>query len=122
MFNHANYNYIFSKEKGAVKKLQNIVKDHEERLKKLQDAQDEDKFKAELITNNLDLVDNTIQFVRQAVAKQLHWDEIWDMIRQLNFEYVGNTYAIVKHLKLNVNHITLELQYVLLNKLYLLTI
>ncbi|XP_060844188.1 LOW QUALITY PROTEIN: ribosome quality control complex subunit NEMF homolog [Rhopalosiphum padi] len=96
-------------EKGAVKKLQNIVKDHEERLKKLQDAQDEHKFKAELITNNLDLVDNTIQFVRQAVAKQLHWDEIWDMIRQLNFEDDGCTYAIVNNLKLGVNHITLQL-------------
>lgn len=96
-------------EKGAVKKLQNIVKDHEERLKKLQDSQDEHKFKAELITNNLDLVDNTIQFVRQAVAKQLHWDEIWDMIRQLNFEDDGRTYAIVKNLKLSVNHITLQL-------------
>ncbi|XP_001945685.2 nuclear export mediator factor NEMF homolog [Acyrthosiphon pisum] len=96
-------------EKGAVKKLQNIVKDHEERLKKLQDTQDEHKFKAELITNNLDLVDNTIQFVRQAVAKQLHWDEIWDMIRQLNFEDDGCTYAIVKNLKLSVNHITLQL-------------
>ncbi|XP_025423052.1 nuclear export mediator factor NEMF homolog [Sipha flava] len=96
-------------EKGAVKKLQNITKDHEERLRKLQEAQDEDKIKAELITNNLDLVDNSIQFIRQAVAKQLHWDEILDMIRQLNFEDDGNTYAIVKNLKLNVNHITLEL-------------
>ncbi|XP_025198108.1 nuclear export mediator factor NEMF homolog [Melanaphis sacchari] len=96
-------------EKGAVKKLQNIVKDHEERLKKLQDAQDEHKFKAELITNNLDLVDRTIQFVRQAVAKQLHWDEIWDMVRQLNFEDEGCTYAIVTNLKLGVNHITLKL-------------
>lgn len=96
-------------EKGAVKKLQNIVKDHEERLKKLQDIQDEHKFKAELITNNLDLVDKTIQFVRQAVAKQLHWDEIWDMVRQLNFEDDGCTYAIVKNLKLSVNHITLQL-------------
>jgi predicted ribosome quality control (RQC) complex YloA/Tae2 family protein len=100
---------FFLKEKGAVKKLQNITKDHEERLRKLQEAQDEDKIKAELITNNLDLVDNSIQFIRQAVAKQLHWDEILDMIRQLNFEDDGNTYAIVKNLKLNVNHITLEL-------------
>lgn len=102
--------YVFIiKEKGAVKKLQNITKDHEERLKKLQEAQDEDKIKAELITNNLDLVDNSIQIIRQAVAKQMHWDEILDMIRQLNFEDDGNTYAIVKNLKLNVNHITLEL-------------
>jgi len=42
----------------------------------------------------------------------LHWDEIWDIIRQLNFENDGSTYAIVKQLKLNVNHITLELLYV----------
>lgn len=60
----------------------------------------------------MDLVDNTIQFVRQLVAKQLHWDEIWDLIRQVNFEDDGNTYAIVKTLKLNVNHITLQLKYV----------
>lgn len=57
----------------------------------------------------MDLVDNTIKFVRQAVAKQLHWDEIWDMIRQLNFEDDGCTYAIVNNLKLDVNHITLQL-------------
>lgn len=47
--------------------------------------------------------------MRQAVAKQLHWDEIWDILRQLNFEDGGETYAVVKQLKLNVNHITLEL-------------
>lgn len=104
-----NVHVYFLKEKGAVKKLQNITKDHEERLRKLQEAQDEDKIKAELITNNLELVDNSIQFIRQAVAKQLHWDEILDMIKQLNFEDDGNTFAIVKNLKLNVNHITLEL-------------
>lgn len=46
------------------------------------------------------------------VAKQLHWDEIWNFIRQVNLEDGGNTYAIVKMLKLNVNHITLELWYV----------
>lgn len=99
----------FSKEKGAVKKLQNIVKDHEDRLKKLQEAQNNDKFTAELITNNLDIVDNTIQLVTRAVAKQMHWDEIWEMIRQLNFVDCGKTYATVNTLKLNVNHITLEL-------------
>lgn len=90
--------------------MQNIVKDHEERLKKLQEAQDEDRFKAEIITNNLDIVDKTVQFVRQALAKQLHWDEIWEMIQQLNFEDGGNTYAIVTNLKLNVNHVTLKLK------------
>jgi len=42
----------------------------------------------------------------------MHWDEIWDIIRQLNFEDDGSTHAIVKQLKLNVNHITLELLYV----------
>lgn len=105
-------NFFFSKEKGAVKKLQNIVKDHEERLRRLQEAQDADRLKAELITNNLDRVDNTIQFVRQAVAKQMHWDEISEIIKQLNFEDNGNIYAIVKNLKLNVNHITVELLYV----------
>lgn len=101
---------VIYQERGAVKKLQNIVKDHEERVKKLQEAQNEDKIKAELITNNLDIVDNTIMLVRQALAKQLHWDEIWEMIKQVNFEDDGETYAIVKQLKLNVNHVTLELQ------------
>lgn len=57
----------------------------------------------------MDLVDNTIHFVRQLVAKQLHWNDIWDLIKQLNFEDGGDTYAIVKNLKLHVNHITLEL-------------
>lgn len=107
--------FVFFKEKNAIKKLQNIVEDHKERLKKLNDAQDKDNFKAELITSNLDIVDNTIQFVRQALAKQMHWDEIWKVIKQLNYEDNGKTYANVKQLKLNVNHITVELLYVSFN-------
>lgn len=100
---------LFFKEKGAVKKLQNIVKDHEERLKNLQKIQNDQRINAELVTKNLNRVDNTILFIRQAVAKQLHWDEIWEMTKRLNFEDGGNIYALVHKLNLHLNQIIVEL-------------
>lgn len=55
------------------------------------------------------MVDNTIRLIREVIAKQTNWNEIVDMTRCLNYTDKGQTYAIVKDLKLNVNHITVEL-------------
>lgn len=62
-----------------------------------------------MVTKNLDRVDKTIQFIRQAVAKQLHWDEISELTKQLNFEDGGDMYALVHKLNLHLNQITVEL-------------
>jgi len=47
---------ILQRERAAYKKLENVRKDHESRLKALRSEQDEDKRKALIIENNLDLV------------------------------------------------------------------
>lgn len=47
-------------EKGAVKKVKNVERDHERRLAALQHTQEEDKRIAELIELNIDLVGHVI--------------------------------------------------------------
>ncbi|XP_066282400.1 ribosome quality control complex subunit NEMF-like isoform X1 [Branchiostoma lanceolatum] len=96
-------------EKVAIKKLENVKKDHERRLETLQKVQDEDKQKAQLIELNLDLVDKAILVVRSAIANQIDWAEIWDIVKeaQVQGDPVAST---IKSLKLDSNHITLLLR------------
>uniref|UniRef100_A0A1Y1MZR1 NFACT RNA-binding domain-containing protein n=1 Tax=Photinus pyralis TaxID=7054 RepID=A0A1Y1MZR1_PHOPY len=58
-------------EKEALKKLDNIKKDHDHRLTELEKAQETDKQKAELITRNQELVDNAILAIQSALASQV---------------------------------------------------
>ncbi|XP_078591678.1 ribosome quality control complex subunit NEMF-like isoform X2 [Branchiostoma floridae x Branchiostoma japonicum] len=96
-------------EKVAIKKLENVKKDHERRLETLQKVQDEDKHKAQLIELNLDLVDKAILVVRSAIANQIDWTEIWDIVKEAQAQ--GDPVAsTIKSLKLDSNHITLVLR------------
>lgn len=56
------------------------------------------------------MVDNTIQLVTRAIAKQLHWDEIAKLVKKIIFEDCGKTYAVIESFKLDTNHIILELK------------
>ena len=47
---------VVQREKAAMKKLENVRKDHEARIAGLQQEQDVDKMKASLIEDNLELV------------------------------------------------------------------
>lgn len=58
-------------ERDAMKKLENIRKDHDQRLTVLERAQETDKQKAELITRNQQLVDNAILAIQSALASQV---------------------------------------------------
>lgn len=58
-------------EREAVKKLDNVRKDHDQRLKALTETQEHDRHKAELITRNHEMVDHAIRVVRSALAKQV---------------------------------------------------
>ncbi|XP_078672293.1 ribosome quality control complex subunit NEMF-like isoform X3 [Branchiostoma floridae x Branchiostoma belcheri] len=96
-------------ERVAIKKLENVKKDHERRLETLQKVQDEDKRKAQLIELNLDLVDKAILVVRSAIANQIDWSEIWDIVKEAQAQ--GDPVAsTIKSLKLDSNHITLLLR------------
>ncbi|XP_055371755.1 ribosome quality control complex subunit NEMF homolog [Condylostylus longicornis] len=95
-------------EREALKKLSNVKKDHAKRLEELTKVQEQDKQKAELITRNQALVDNAILAVRSAVANQMSWPDIHDLVKaaQLNGDPVASS---IKQLKLEVNHIALTL-------------
>ncbi|XP_024412914.2 ribosome quality control complex subunit NEMF [Desmodus rotundus] len=96
-------------EKQALKKLDNFRKDHENRLEALQQAQEIDKLKGELIEMNLPVVDRAIQVVRSALANQIDWTEIGLIVKEAQAQ--GDPVAnAIKELKLQTNHVTMLLR------------
>lgn len=96
-------------EKQALKKLDNVRKDHENRLEALQQAQEIDKLKGELIEMNLQIVDRAIQVVRSALANQIDWTEIGIIVKEAQAQ--GDPVAsAIKELKLQTNHVTMLLR------------
>lgn len=69
-------------EKDALKKLENVRKDHERRLLELEKRQEEDNRKGALIEMNLDLVERALLVIRSAIASQMSWEDLRDMIRE----------------------------------------
>uniref|UniRef100_T1PIE3 Fibronectin-binding protein A n=1 Tax=Musca domestica TaxID=7370 RepID=T1PIE3_MUSDO len=94
-------------EKEALKKLSNVKLDHAQRLENLAKAQEVDKQKAELITANQVLVDNAILAIRSAIANQMSWPDIHELVKAAQAS--DPTAASIKQLKLEINHITLKL-------------
>ncbi|NXR49629.1 NEMF factor, partial [Hippolais icterina] len=96
-------------EKQALKKLENVRRDHEHRLEALQQAQEADQLKGELIEMNLEVVDRAIQVVRSALANQINWTEIGAIVKEAQAQ--GDPVATaIKELKLQTNHITMLLR------------
>ncbi|XP_055903614.1 ribosome quality control complex subunit NEMF homolog [Eupeodes corollae] len=95
-------------EREALKKLSNVKKDHAKRLEELTKVQEVDKQRAELITRNQALVDNAILAIRSAIANQMSWPDIHELVKaaQTNGDPVAST---IKQLKLEINHISLLL-------------
>ncbi|XP_067895012.1 ribosome quality control complex subunit NEMF-like isoform X2 [Heterodontus francisci] len=96
-------------EKQALKKLENVRKDHEKRLDALQVNQEYDKMKGELIEINLSIVDKAIQVIRSALANQIDWTEIGSIVKEAQ-EQEDLVACSIKELKLNTNHITMLLK------------
>ncbi|XP_062824787.1 ribosome quality control complex subunit NEMF [Anolis carolinensis] len=96
-------------EKQALKKLENVRKDHEHRLEALHQAQEIDKVKGELVEMNLEMVDRAITVVRSALANQIDWTEIGALVKEAQAQ--GDPLAsAIKELKLQTNHITMLLK------------
>ncbi|GAB6026032.1 hypothetical protein CHUAL_012242 [Chamberlinius hualienensis] len=95
-------------EKEALKKLENVKKDHEKRILALEHSQEHDKQKAQLIEMNLEFVDKAIYVVQHAIASQINWKEISELLQEARFE--GDPVAkAITELKLSINHITMLL-------------
>lgn len=95
-------------EREAFKKLNNVKKDHENRLHALSKTQEVDRMKAELILRNQELVENAIIAVRTAIASQASWSDIEIMLREAQ-SHKDHVATCIKHLKLEMNHITVLL-------------
>ncbi|XP_061117137.1 ribosome quality control complex subunit NEMF-like [Conger conger] len=96
-------------EKQAMKKLDNVKKDHMQRLEALHQAQEVDRLKGELVEMNLAMVDRALQVVRSALANQVDWTEIGLIVKEA--QAAGDPVACaIKELKLQTNHITMLLR------------
>ncbi|KAJ8967648.1 hypothetical protein NQ314_002709 [Rhamnusium bicolor] len=95
-------------ERDAMKKLENVRKDHDQRLVALKKTQNVDKQKAELITRNQELVDKSILAIQTILANQVSWEDINDLVKDAASK--GDPVAKnIKQLKLEINHISLYL-------------
>ncbi|CAL8273531.1 unnamed protein product [Merluccius merluccius] len=96
-------------EKQAMKKLDNVKKDHEQRLVALHQAQEVDRVKGELVEMNLAVVERALQVVCSALANQVDWAEIGLIVKEA--QETGDPVACaIKELKLQTNHITMLLK------------
>ncbi|KAF7656630.1 hypothetical protein LDENG_00038720 [Lucifuga dentata] len=96
-------------EKQALKKLENVRRDHEQRLDALHQAQEMDRVKGELVEMNLPVVERALQVVRSALANQVDWTEIGLIVKEA--QAAGDPVACaIKELKLQTNHITMLLK------------
>uniref|UniRef100_A0A5S6R0C6 NFACT RNA-binding domain-containing protein n=1 Tax=Trichuris muris TaxID=70415 RepID=A0A5S6R0C6_TRIMR len=95
-------------ERAAIRKLDNIRKDHDERLAKLQEAQQLSELKAVAVELNNQVVDRAILIIRDAIANQFEWAEIEETIEEA--ASLGDPVAskIVK-LDLQKNHFVMRL-------------
>ncbi|XP_014674957.1 PREDICTED: nuclear export mediator factor NEMF-like [Priapulus caudatus] len=99
----------FEQEKAAMKKLENVKRDHEKRLEALGKAQEEDDIKGQLIEMNQTQVDGAIKVVRSAIANQIDWTEINSIIHEAQMQ--GDPIAaMIKKVKLEINHISMLLR------------
>lgn len=74
--------------------------------------QEVDRFKGELLEMNLPIVERAIQVVRSALANQVDWAEISLIVKEA--QAAGDPVACaIKELKLQTNHITMLLKYVI---------
>uniref|UniRef100_A0A182NR80 NFACT RNA-binding domain-containing protein n=1 Tax=Anopheles dirus TaxID=7168 RepID=A0A182NR80_9DIPT len=98
----------FAQEREALKKLSNVKTDHAKRIEELTKVQLEDRKKAELITRNQDLVDKALLAVQSALAAQMSWTDIQDLVKaaQANKDPVA---SCIRQLKLEINHVSLQL-------------
>lgn len=97
------------KEKQALKKLENVKRDHEQRLEVLHQSQAVDRIKGELVEMNLPVVERALQVVCSALANQVDWTEIGTIVKEA--QAAGDPVACaIKELKLQTNHITMLLK------------
>ncbi|KAK0404006.1 hypothetical protein QR680_017236 [Steinernema hermaphroditum] len=93
----------------ALKKLDNVKKDHLKRVEALRQTQVNQEEKAGRIAANIDFVDRAIMVIQSAIANKLSWSGIDEMRRKAAQQGDPVAQAIAK-MDLGSNHITLSLE------------
>ncbi|KAI8086191.1 fibronectin-binding protein A N-terminus-domain-containing protein [Halteromyces radiatus] len=97
-----------NQENAAIKKLEAVRKEQEGRVAGLLDQQMSNTRKAQLIELNLDTVDAAISIIRNAVASQMDWLDLEELVKEEKRR--NNPIALmIDALKLKTNQITLLL-------------
>ncbi|GBB97847.1 hypothetical protein RclHR1_03090005 [Rhizophagus clarus] len=98
-----------NQEKSALKKLEAIKKEQYSRVENLQNSQLSNIRKARLIENNVDMVDQAILIIRNAIASSMDWKDLENLV--LEEKKKGTPIAeIIVGFKLEINQITLLLR------------
>merc|ERR1711972_263972 len=90
------------------KKLENARKNHAKQIERFQTDQSENRIKAELIEQNVDLVEKALLIVNGMMANKLDWAEIEQLLKEAKNKNDPVAVAI-KSLKLEQNKITMLL-------------
>ncbi|KAI9260165.1 fibronectin-binding protein A N-terminus-domain-containing protein [Sporodiniella umbellata] len=95
-------------EDAAMKKIESVRLEQEKRVETLLNQQLTNTRKAQLIELNLQLVDAAITIIRNAVASQMDWQDLNDLVKEEKRK--ENPIALlIEKLKLETNQITLVL-------------
>ncbi|CAI2185243.1 12483_t:CDS:10 [Funneliformis geosporum] len=98
-----------NQEKAALKKLEAIKKEQYSRVENLQNAQLSNIRKARLIESNVDMVDQAILVIRNAIATSIDWKDLENLV--LEEKKKKNPLAeVIVGFKLESNQITLLLR------------
>ncbi|CAG8474247.1 7195_t:CDS:10 [Acaulospora morrowiae] len=98
-----------NQEKAAMKKLEVIKKEQYLRVENLQSAQTINILKAKLIEENVEIVDQAILVIRNAIANSMDWKDLENLVMEEKKQ--GNPIAaVIAGLKLETNQITLLLR------------
>lgn len=96
------------REINATKKLENVKRDQEKRIKDLEAQEQEYELKAKLIEQNVALVDSIITTINGYLASQISWQVLEDLIKQEKKK--GNPMASMIHrLSLDKNIVSIML-------------
>ncbi|KAF7728253.1 hypothetical protein EC973_006534 [Apophysomyces ossiformis] len=95
-----------NQEEAAMKKLEAVRKEQESRVENLMNQQLTNIRKAQLIEYNLQMVDAAITIIRNAVASQMDWQDLQELVNEEKKR--DNPIAqMIDSLKLETNQITL---------------
>uniref|UniRef100_A0AC35U2M6 NFACT-R_1 domain-containing protein n=1 Tax=Rhabditophanes sp. KR3021 TaxID=114890 RepID=A0AC35U2M6_9BILA len=95
-------------EKDALKKVENVKKDHEERLKALLISQVSQKERAQRIEMNVELIDQALLVVQSALANKLNWADLEELTKAGQEQ--GNPVAMaIAGFDFHNNHVIMKL-------------